>query len=148
MRAKSTVEIIHLLFPFKTHIQKCNSIRNLPLDATDDQLEAEFNKFGSIKQNGVQVRSNKVALTDIISMICKVIQRGSSHYTIRQEAIQCVKAKDLVVRQDNIFKGPKSRQVIVPRFEGIDTLLRRKQFYFLICKTNLTLNPKNLSKQA
>ncbi|XP_022879398.1 ras GTPase-activating protein-binding protein 2-like isoform X1 [Olea europaea var. sylvestris] len=33
-------------------------VRNLPLDIMDDQLEAEFKKFGSIKQNGVQVRSN------------------------------------------------------------------------------------------
>ncbi|KAL2528610.1 Nuclear transport factor 2 (NTF2) family protein with RNA binding (RRM-RBD-RNP motif) domain [Forsythia ovata] len=35
-------------------------IRNLPLDITAHQLEAEFKKFGSIKQNGVQVRSNKL----------------------------------------------------------------------------------------
>ncbi|PIN02276.1 RasGAP SH3 binding protein rasputin [Handroanthus impetiginosus] len=34
-------------------------IRNLPLNATVDQLEAEFKKFGPIKKNGVQVRSNK-----------------------------------------------------------------------------------------
>ncbi|KAK4490747.1 hypothetical protein RD792_001452 [Penstemon davidsonii] len=34
-------------------------IRNLPLDVTVAELEAEFNKFGPIKQNGVQVRSNK-----------------------------------------------------------------------------------------
>ncbi|KAG8384609.1 hypothetical protein BUALT_Bualt04G0135700 [Buddleja alternifolia] len=34
-------------------------VRNLPLNATVDQLEAEFKKFGNIKQNGVQVRSNK-----------------------------------------------------------------------------------------
>ncbi|KAL0431772.1 UNVERIFIED_CONTAM: Nuclear transport factor 2 [Sesamum radiatum] len=34
-------------------------IRNLPLNATVAQLEAEFKKFGPIKQNGVQVRSNK-----------------------------------------------------------------------------------------
>ncbi|XP_075498713.1 nuclear transport factor 2-like [Primulina tabacum] len=34
-------------------------IRNLPLNATVDQLEAEFKKFGTIKQDGVQVRSNK-----------------------------------------------------------------------------------------
>ncbi|KAK4477569.1 hypothetical protein RD792_016802 [Penstemon davidsonii] len=34
-------------------------IRNLPLNLTVAQLEAEFKKFGPIKQNGVQVRSNK-----------------------------------------------------------------------------------------
>ncbi|KAL0350791.1 UNVERIFIED_CONTAM: Nuclear transport factor 2, partial [Sesamum radiatum] len=34
-------------------------IRNLPLNATVSQLEAEFKKFGTIKPNGVQVRSNK-----------------------------------------------------------------------------------------
>lgn len=34
-------------------------IRNLPLNVTVAQLEAEFKKFGPIKQNGVQVRSNK-----------------------------------------------------------------------------------------
>ncbi|KAG8366960.1 hypothetical protein BUALT_Bualt16G0022600 [Buddleja alternifolia] len=34
-------------------------IRNLPLNATDAQLEAVFEKFGPIKQNGVQVRSHK-----------------------------------------------------------------------------------------
>ncbi|KAL3629448.1 hypothetical protein CASFOL_026670 [Castilleja foliolosa] len=33
-------------------------IRNLPLNLTVAQLEAEFQKFGSIKPNGVQVRSN------------------------------------------------------------------------------------------
>lgn len=47
-------------------------VRNLPLDIMDDQLEAEFKKFGSIKQNGVQVRSNMVGLIDIISMICSI----------------------------------------------------------------------------
>ncbi|KAH6791226.1 hypothetical protein C2S51_006232 [Perilla frutescens var. frutescens] len=35
-------------------------IRNLPLNITVSQLEAEFQKFGAIKPNGVQVRSNKV----------------------------------------------------------------------------------------
>ncbi|RVW31430.1 hypothetical protein CK203_086783 [Vitis vinifera] len=34
-------------------------IRNLPLNVTVSQLEAEFQKFGPIKQGGVQVRSNK-----------------------------------------------------------------------------------------
>nr|XP_043606283.1 nuclear transport factor 2-like [Erigeron canadensis] len=34
-------------------------VRNLPMNATVTQLEEEFKKFGSIKRNGVQVRSNK-----------------------------------------------------------------------------------------
>lgn len=34
-------------------------IKNLPLNATSSQLEEEFKKFGSIKPDGVQVRSNK-----------------------------------------------------------------------------------------
>ncbi|XP_062106490.1 nuclear transport factor 2-like isoform X2 [Humulus lupulus] len=34
-------------------------IRNLPLSVTDAELEIEFNKFGPIKQGGVQVRNNK-----------------------------------------------------------------------------------------
>lgn len=35
-------------------------IRNLPLNATPAQLEEEFKRFGPIKSDGVQVRSNKV----------------------------------------------------------------------------------------
>lgn len=34
-------------------------VRNLPMNVTVDQLEAEFKKFGPIKQEGVQVRSNR-----------------------------------------------------------------------------------------
>ncbi|KAK6279992.1 hypothetical protein POUND7_020259 [Theobroma cacao] len=34
-------------------------IRNLPFNVTPIQLEQEFNKFGPIKQGGVQVRNNK-----------------------------------------------------------------------------------------
>ncbi|KAF8005741.1 hypothetical protein BT93_K0121 [Corymbia citriodora subsp. variegata] len=34
-------------------------IRNLPFDATVEQLEEEFKKFGPIKSNGIQVRSSK-----------------------------------------------------------------------------------------
>jgi RNA recognition motif-containing protein len=37
-------------------------VRNLPLNATETQLEDEFKKFGTIKENGIQVRSNKVVL--------------------------------------------------------------------------------------
>ena len=36
-------------------------IRNLPLNATAEQVEDEFKKFGPIKPGGVQVRSHKVA---------------------------------------------------------------------------------------
>ncbi|KAH0466573.1 hypothetical protein IEQ34_003811 [Dendrobium chrysotoxum] len=35
-------------------------IKNLPLNATAAQLEEEFKKFGPIKPNGIQVRSNKL----------------------------------------------------------------------------------------
>ncbi|KAG0492819.1 hypothetical protein HPP92_006217 [Vanilla planifolia] len=35
-------------------------IKNLPLNATALQLEEEFKKFGPIKPNGIQVRSNKL----------------------------------------------------------------------------------------
>lgn len=34
-------------------------VRNLPMNATAQQLEQEFKKFGSIKHDGIQVRSNK-----------------------------------------------------------------------------------------
>ncbi|XP_071693463.1 nuclear transport factor 2-like [Rutidosis leptorrhynchoides] len=34
-------------------------VRNLPMNATVVQLEEEFKKFGRIKSNGIQVRSNK-----------------------------------------------------------------------------------------
>ncbi|XP_060192254.1 nuclear transport factor 2-like isoform X2 [Lycium barbarum] len=34
-------------------------VRNLPLDVTVAQLEAEFKRYGPIKQGGVQVRSNR-----------------------------------------------------------------------------------------
>lgn len=35
-------------------------IRNLPPRLTASQLESEFQKFGPIKKNGVQVRNNRV----------------------------------------------------------------------------------------
>lgn len=35
-------------------------IRNLPLNATEPQIETEFKKFGPIKPGGIQVRSNKL----------------------------------------------------------------------------------------
>ncbi|XP_024964563.1 ras GTPase-activating protein-binding protein 1-like isoform X3 [Cynara cardunculus var. scolymus] len=35
-------------------------VRNLPMNATVPQLEEEFKRFGPIKSNGIQVRSNKV----------------------------------------------------------------------------------------
>lgn len=35
-------------------------VRNLPYNATPAQLEEAFKKFGPIKKNGIQVRSNKV----------------------------------------------------------------------------------------
>lgn len=35
-------------------------VRNLPLNATPQQLEEEFKRFGTIKHEGIQVRSNKI----------------------------------------------------------------------------------------
>ncbi|KAJ1270507.1 hypothetical protein BS78_06G057100 [Paspalum vaginatum] len=35
-------------------------VRNLPLNATPLQLEEEFKRFGTIKHEGIQVRSNKI----------------------------------------------------------------------------------------
>ncbi|KAL6652949.1 hypothetical protein ACP70R_011876 [Stipagrostis hirtigluma subsp. patula] len=35
-------------------------VRNLPLNATPQQLEDEFKRFGTIKHDGIQVRSNKI----------------------------------------------------------------------------------------
>ncbi|GJN37138.1 hypothetical protein PR202_gb26063 [Eleusine coracana subsp. coracana] len=35
-------------------------VRNLPLNATPQQLEDEFKTFGTIKTDGIQVRSNKI----------------------------------------------------------------------------------------
>lgn len=37
-------------------------VRNLPFDATAEQLEEVFKKFGPIKHEGIQVRSNKVSI--------------------------------------------------------------------------------------
>ncbi|KAF8005743.1 hypothetical protein BT93_K0121 [Corymbia citriodora subsp. variegata] len=41
-------------------------IRNLPFDATVEQLEEEFKKFGPIKSNGIQVRSSKASPITIV----------------------------------------------------------------------------------
>jgi RNA recognition motif-containing protein len=41
-------------------------VRSLPLNATETQLEDEFKKFGTIKQNGIQVRSNKVPFFPLV----------------------------------------------------------------------------------
>ena len=35
-------------------------VRSLPVNATPEQLEEEFKKFGTIKHDGIQVRSHKV----------------------------------------------------------------------------------------
>lgn len=37
-------------------------VANLPMNATVEQLERVFKKFGPIKHDGIQVRSNKVSL--------------------------------------------------------------------------------------
>lgn len=38
-------------------------VANLPMNATVEQLDRVFKKFGPIKPNGIQVRSNKVSLS-------------------------------------------------------------------------------------
>lgn len=37
-------------------------VANLPMNATVEQLERVFKKFGPIKRDGIQVRSSKVSL--------------------------------------------------------------------------------------
>lgn len=44
-------------------------VRNLPLNATAQQLEEEFKIFGSIKPDGIQVRSNKVCLKYLLLIV-------------------------------------------------------------------------------
>lgn len=39
-------------------------VRNLPFNATTVQLAEVFKKFGPIKRDGIQVRSNKVCFVD------------------------------------------------------------------------------------
>lgn len=41
----------------------------MPLNATVPQLEAEFKRFGPIKQNGIQIKSNQVSLTAIVFLL-------------------------------------------------------------------------------
>jgi len=49
---------------FEVFTEKGHSIYigDLPWDATTELVEQEFKKFGRIKRNGIQVRSNKVCL--------------------------------------------------------------------------------------
>lgn len=49
-------------------------IRNLPINFTVAQLEAEFAKFGPIKQNGVQVRSKEVSHTVGFLLHCSFLK--------------------------------------------------------------------------
>lgn len=53
---------ILLIFVFSCFAEEGHSIyiRNLSLNATAEQVEEEFKKFGPIKPGGVQVRSHKV----------------------------------------------------------------------------------------
>uniref|UniRef100_A0A0A8XQU5 NTF2 domain-containing protein n=1 Tax=Arundo donax TaxID=35708 RepID=A0A0A8XQU5_ARUDO len=44
-------------------------VRNLPLNATPQQLEDEFKKFGTIKPDGIQVRSNKNLRMPVLSKV-------------------------------------------------------------------------------
>lgn len=54
--------LLHVLILILWGIVEGHSIyvRNLPMNASVAQLEEEFKKFGPIKSNGIQVRSNKV----------------------------------------------------------------------------------------
>jgi RNA recognition motif-containing protein len=44
-------------------------VRNLPLNAIPQQLEDEFKAFGAIKADGIQVRSNKVSVLFLKSLL-------------------------------------------------------------------------------
>lgn len=48
-------------------------VRSLPLNATTTQLEDEFKKFGTIKPDGIQVRSHKVLVFSPSSGFWKTI---------------------------------------------------------------------------
>jgi len=48
-------------------------VRSLPLNATPQQLEEEFKRFGAIKHEGIQVRSNKV-LAFLLICVLKTIK--------------------------------------------------------------------------
>ena len=52
-------------------------MRNLPLSATPQQLEEEFKRFGTIKNEGIQVRSNKV-LVFLLKIIFTVISEPNA----------------------------------------------------------------------
>lgn len=48
-------------------------VANLPMNATVEQLERVFQKFGPIKRDGIQVRSNKVSLLQAFLQFCLYI---------------------------------------------------------------------------
>ncbi|GFP90411.1 putative g3bp-like protein [Phtheirospermum japonicum] len=87
-------------------------IRNLPLNVTVAELEAVFKKFGPIKQNGVQVRSNQqqgfcfgfVEFQDFNSMQSAI---KASPITIgdRQAAVEIKRTTTRGFRGDNSFRG-------------------------------------------
>lgn len=52
-------QFLHVFFTAEGH---SIYVRNLPYDATVEQLDEEFKKFGPIKRDGIQVRSSKVCL--------------------------------------------------------------------------------------
>ena len=56
-------------------------MRNLPLNATPQQLEEEFKRFGTIKYEGIQVRSNKV-LVFLLKIIFTVISEPNAQIGI------------------------------------------------------------------
>jgi len=62
--AKELIDFSRLHLTFFLIIFKVDAhaiyVRNLPLSATPQQLEEEFKRFGTIKNEGIQVRSNKI----------------------------------------------------------------------------------------
>ncbi|RLM73395.1 hypothetical protein C2845_PM15G05220 [Panicum miliaceum] len=53
-------------------------VRNLPLNATPQQLEEEFKRFGTIKYEGIQVRSNKASPVMIGERQCYVEEKRTT----------------------------------------------------------------------
>lgn len=56
------MQIIVATFLFRTADGYSIYIKGLPMSATPAMLDDEFKKFGSIKPNGIQVRSNRVCI--------------------------------------------------------------------------------------
>ena len=79
--AKELIDFSRLHLTFFLIIFKVDAhaiyVRNLPLSATPQQLEEEFKRFGTIKNEGIQVRSNKV-LVFLLKIIFTVISEPNA----------------------------------------------------------------------